>query len=394
MTAAPFNPALRAAAPAPIMAARAWTKDVVFPPDRPLIDLAQAAPTDPPPIELREAMAEAALNQAGAHLYGPVLGDAALREEIAQRWSRDYGAEIRPAEVAVTSGCNQAFCAALATLAGAGDEVILPVPWYFNHKMWLDMSGARAVPLPCDDAGLPSVERAAERITDRTRALVLVTPNNPTGAEYPAELVEAFYDLAEAKGLALIVDETYRDFDSRREPPHAIFSRPGWRDRFIHLYSFSKAYRLTGHRVGAMIAGEARLAEVEKFLDTVTICASRIGQIAALEGLRTLSQFVSGERDEFLARRKALEAEFARGVGAFRLRSAGAYFAYLEHPFAMTAEDLALSLVRDQSLLTLPGTFFAPEGDADADRTLRVAYANVGVAGIAAATERLRAFAP
>ena len=145
MTAAPYNPALRAAAPAPIMAARAWTKDVVFPPDRPLIDLAQAAPTDPPPIELREAMAEAALNQAGAHLYGPVLGDAALREEIAQRWSRDYGAEIRPAEVAVTSGCNQAFCAALATLAGAGDEVILPVPWYFNHKMWLDMSGARAV---------------------------------------------------------------------------------------------------------------------------------------------------------------------------------------------------------------------------------------------------------
>ena len=135
---------------------------------------------------------------------------------------------------------------------------------------------------------------------------MLVTPNNPGGVEYPAETLAAFRDLARAHGLALIVDETYRDFDSRTGRPHDLFTDPDWPDTLIQLYSFSKAYRLTGHRVGAVVASEARLAEVEKFLDTVAICPSQLGQIGALWGMQNLGQWLAGERAEILARRAAM----------------------------------------------------------------------------------------
>lgn len=391
MTAAPLNPALAGALASPIMTAAAWVAEAKFPADRPLINLAQAAPIGPPPQRLREAMATAALNDVEAHLYGPVLGDDELRTEIAARWSDAYGGAIDAVQVGITTGCNQAFCAAVASLAGAGDEVILPTPWYFNHKMWLDMIGAAAVPLPCGEDLTPDPEAAAALIGPRTKAIALVTPNNPTGAEYPAEIVAAFHDLAASRGVALIVDETYRDFDSRSGPPHDLFARAGWDETFIHLYSFSKAYRLTGHRIGAVIAGAARLAQIEKFLDTMTICPTRLGQIAALEGLRSQAAFVAGERAELIARRGALEAEFAAGVDGWRLRGAGAYFAYVEHPFDCAAEEAARRLVAERSLLILPGTFFAPAGDAAAERMMRIAYANVDAANIAETARRLRA---
>ena len=280
----PLNPAMAATEPPPVMEARRWLADATFTADRPLLNVSQAAPVDPPPLALRQALAEAAVNDPSAHLYGPVLGNPELRAEIAQQWSAAYGGTIRPDQVAITQGCNQAFTAALSTLAGAGDEVILPTPWYFNHKMWLDMQGITTVPLPAGPGLIPLADQAAKLITPRTRAIVLVSPNNPGGAEYPAETLRAFLDLARAHGLALIIDETYRDFDSRPGRPHALFEDPDWDDTLIHLYSFSKAYRLTGHRVGAIIAATDRLAEVEKFLDTVAICPGQLGQIAALWG--------------------------------------------------------------------------------------------------------------
>jgi len=125
---------------------------------------------------------------------------------------------------------------------------------------------------------MPNPAKAAALITPRTRAIVLVTPNNPTGAEYPDGLINAFFDLARANGLKLIVDETYRDFHADTGAPHTLFQRDDWQDTLVHLYSFSKAYRLTGHRMGALIAAPALLAEVEKFLDTVAICPGQIGQ--------------------------------------------------------------------------------------------------------------------
>ena len=388
--ATPINPQMAATFAPPVMEARRWLAGVTFPPDRPLINVSQAAPVDAPPLGLRQALADAALHDDGAHLYGPVLGMPELRAEVAAHWTASYGGTIRDAQVAITAGCNQAFCAAMATIAGSGDEVILPTPWYFNHKMWLDMQGVTAVPLDTGDSLIPDPAAAVRLLTPRTRAIVLVSPNNPGGVEYPASVLRGFFDLAQAHGLALIVDETYRDFDSRTGAAHDLFADPDWSDTLIQLYSFSKAYRLTGHRVGAITASEPRLAEVEKFLDTVAICPSSLGQRGALWGMRHLGQWLAGERAEILDRRAAMVAGFDQLPG-WRLLGCGAYFAYVEQPFALRSDDFARSLVRDAGVLLLPGTMFTPDGSAAGARQLRIAFANVDRVGIGQLFTRLAA---
>ncbi|MCT8329167.1 aminotransferase [Albidovulum sediminis] len=389
----PLNPAMAATFAPPVMEARRWLDGVTFPPDRPLLNVSQAAPVDPPPEGLRRAIAEAAMNDPAAHLYGPVLGLPELRAEVAAQWSAAYGGAIAPAEVAITQGCNQAFCAILSTLAGAGDEVILPTPWYFNHKMWLDMQGIATVPLATGASLIPDAAAAARLITPRTRAIVLVSPNNPGGVEYPAETLRAFFDLARAHGIALIVDETYRDFDARSGAPHDLFADPDWQGTLVHLYSFSKAYRLTGHRVGAIVADARQLAEVEKFLDCVAICPSQLGQIGALWGMRNLSQWVAGERDEILARRAAMQGAFADLPG-WRLMGCGAYFAYVAQDTGLPSPDLARRLVREAGVLMLPGTMFMPAGDPAGAAQMRIAFANVDRAGIAELARRLAGWHP
>lgn len=384
-----FNSAMTATEAPPVMEARRWLDGVRFPPERPLINVSQAAPVDPPPEPLRQAMADAVLSDPQAHLYGPVLGMPELRAEIANRWSASYGGTLTDSQVAITSGCNQAFAAVTATLAGHGDEVLLPTPWYFNHKMWLDMNGIRAVPLPTGQGLIPDAEVAASLLTPRSRAIVLVTPNNPGGAEYPAETLRAFRDLARERGIALIVDETYRDFHKQEGAPHDLFTDPDWDEVLIHLYSFSKAYRLTGHRVGAIAASPVRLAQVEKFLDTVTICPAQIGQIGALWGMRNLGDWLAGERREILDRRAAIEEGFPALPG-WRLLGAGAYFAYAEHPFDEPSDALAKRLVREAGVLLLPGTMFMPKGDPAGARQLRIAFANIDRAGISQLFDRLR----
>ena len=387
----PLTPAMQATDAPPVMEARRWLDGVVFSPDRPLINVSQAAPVDLPPLALRQAIAEAALNRPEAHLYGPVLGMDALRAEVASHWSRAYGGTITPDQTAITQGCNQAFCAAMSTLAGAGDEVIIPTPWYFNHKMWLDMQGVRTVPLATGPDLLPDPEAAAALLTPRSKAIVLVSPNNPGGVEYPAPLIAAFRDLARSHGIALILDETYRDFDSRTGPAHDLFTDPDWDDTLIQLYSFSKAYRLTGHRVGAITASVARLAEVEKFLDTVAICPGQLGQIGALWGMQNLQQWVAGERTEILTRRAAMQQGFS-ALPDWKLLGCGAYFAYVEHPFALPSDQLAKRLVTDAAILMLPGTMFQPPEHTIGARQLRIAFANIDSAGIKTLFDRLRAF--
>lgn len=124
----PLNPNLAATFPPPVMEARRWVDGKSFPADRPLINVSQAAPVDPPPETMREAMAEAVLSQPETHLYGPVLGLPALRAELAFNINRHYGSQVSAENIAITSGCNQAFAATIATLAAPGDEVILPTP--------------------------------------------------------------------------------------------------------------------------------------------------------------------------------------------------------------------------------------------------------------------------
>jgi len=388
----PLNPALAATLAPPVMEARRWLAETTLPEGLALLNLSQAAPVDPPPAAMRAAMARAIVEDPAIHLYSPVLGNPELREALARRSAALYGGTIAPAQVALTSGCNQAFCAAMATLAGPGDEVILPTPWYFNHHMWLTMQGVKTVPLGTGRDLLPDPDTCAALITARTRAIALVTPNNPGGVEYPPTLVAAFAELAARHGLALIIDETYRDFHTQDGPPHGLFADPGWDEVLIHLYSFSKAYRLTGHRVGAIAAHPARLAEIEKFLDTVTICVSGPGQMAALWGLNNLDDWLAGERLEILRRRAAMMAGFATLEG-WELLGCGAYFAYARHPFDAAAPEVARRLLREAGVLMLPGTMFRPDADAGGDgegaREMRIAFANADTGEIGELMRRL-----
>ena len=376
----------------PVMEARRWLEGVTFLADRPLINVSQAAPVDLPPEQMRAAMADIILNEPQAHLYGPVMGLPELRAEVATQWSAAYGASLTADNVAITSGCNQAFAAAISAIAQSGDEVLLPAPWYFNHKMWLDMAGVAARAIPTDAQLLPDPEATRALITERTRAISLVTPNNPAGVEYPPELVLAFFKLAQETGIKLIIDETYRDFHSQTGAPHGLFQQADWDQTLIHLYSFSKAFRLTGHRVGALISSPDLLAEAEKFLDTVAICPNQIGQFSALWGLRNLTEWLAGERFEILARRATIEAEMpALAAKGWTLKGCGAYFAYLEHPFEMASDVLAQKLVEEASILALPGTMFMPENEVAGQQHLRIAFANVDATGIAELFTRLKA---
>ena len=387
-----LNPNMAATFSPPVMEARRWLENAEISDDMPLINVSQAAPVDPPPQSLRDAMADFILNDDGSHLYGPVLGLPDLRAQIASDWSVGYGGKVAPDNVAITSGCNQAFAATIATLAAPGDEVILPTPWYFNHKMWLDMGGIKSVALETDDSLIPDAAKAEALITSKTRAISLVSPNNPGGVEYPAATLRAFYDLCANKGIALIVDETYRDFDSRTGAPHDLFTGD-WDDTLIQLYSFSKAYRLTGHRIGAIVASTDRLAEAEKFLDTVAICPNQLGQRAALWGMRNLGNWLGEQRVEILDRKDAIVEGFptleAKG---WRLLGCGAYFAYIEHPFDMASDVLAQKLVNEAAVLCLPGTMFTPKGDAAGKKQLRIAFANIDRAGVGELIKRLAAF--
>ena len=394
MTIANVNPNLFGTMTSPVMESRRWIEGMLFPDDKPLINVSQAAPVDPPPAPLREALANAVLNDVDCHLYGAVLGMDTLRKEVANQWSTSYRGELGQENVGITSGCNQAFCAAISSLCGPGDAVILPAPWYFNHKMWLDMAGIECRVLMCGEDMLPSAEEAVSLINNKVKAIVLVTPNNPCGVEYPPLLMDAFYELAKAAGISLVIDETYRDFHSRTGAAHALFERHDWQNNLIQLYSFSKAYRLTGHRVGAVISSAKRLAEIEKFLDTLTICPNQLGQRGALFGMRNLEGWLGDERAEILGRRAAMVEGF-KNLEGWKLKGCGAYFAYVSHPFLDSSDIVAQRLVKEASILALPGTMFSPiltkGGTGHAEAHFRIAFANIDIAEIGNLFKRLEA---
>jgi aspartate/methionine/tyrosine aminotransferase len=343
--------------------------------DLPLLDVSRAVPDYPPAEGLRTHLADLVMRDETS-FYTDVPGMPALRAATATHLNAEYGGDLTSSHVAITAGCNQAFCLAMSALAGPGDEVILPLPYYFNYQMWLAMQGISVVPLPFDDqtGGLPDPAMAAGLVTGKTKAVVLVTPNNPTGAEYPEATLNAFYDLAEAQGIALITDETYKDFRTASGTPHTLFQRDKWEDTFIHLYSFSKVYSLTGYRVGSITCGPRLMAEVSKLMDCVAICAPQIGQHAALYGLETLSPWRAEKRQLMQDRRTALQDAFQANDLRYELVSSGAFFGYVRHPFSdMDASAVARRLAVDIGVLALPGSAFGP----DQQRYLRFAFANL-----------------
>lgn len=385
----PVNPDLTDTGTPPIPAAQAWLAAYggSF---GPAINMSQAAPGNPPPQAMLDRLAGAARSPVATQ-YGRILGDTALVEAFAQDCSALYRADVAPAEIAVTAGCNMAYVAAMMAIARAGDSVLLPEPWYFNHEMTLRMLGIAVTALRCraEQGFVPDPEEAERLITPRTRAIVLVSPNNPTGAIYPPHVLGAFAALAARRGLWLVLDETYRDFlMAEREPPHALLQAPDLRRHLVQLYSFSKAYCMPGHRIGAMIAPPAFLAEVAKVLDCVQISPPRVGQMALAWAIPALAAWREESRRTILSRAGAFRSALARTNG-WSISSLGAYFSYVRHPFdGRPGAEVAQRLASDAGVLALPGTYFG--GPAQASH-LRFAFANADEAAIARIAERLDA---
>jgi len=246
-----MNPLLLDTGSPPIPAVHGWAARYSGA-QGPMLDMCQAAPGYPPAPELLARLSEEAGKPDNAR-YGAIIGDPALRQVYAAWVSEAHGGQVGADQVAITAGCNQAFTLAMMAVAQRGDRVMLPVPWYWNHKMTLDMLGIEAVPLPCEpgDGFVPDPDHAEPLLDGRTRALVLITPNNPTGAVYPPEVIARFRDLCRRRSVWLILDETYRDLlPAGQERAHDLFADPDWADTVIGLYSFSKSFATPGHRLG------------------------------------------------------------------------------------------------------------------------------------------------
>lgn len=349
-----------------------------------LIDLSQAVPGYPAHQDLLTAMGKAAADPESLS-YGAIEGEPDLRHAYADHMAGLYAADVSPDEVIITAGCNQAFITAAMAVAGAGDQVLMTRPAYFNHDSTLAMTGVETgfVETRAEDGFIPQIDAIEAAITDRTRALALVSPNNPTGAVYPPQRLNEIADCCHRCGLWLILDETYRDFLPPEQTPHHLLSGAA-RDRVILLYSFSKSYAIPGHRLGAITAPVNAVAEMTKIMDNIQICAPRAAQRALAPMITTLTPWRQENARRMQDRAKAFTAAFEELAG-WQITSMGAYFGYVRHPGTDGSIAMAEQLVRDAGVLTIPGTFF---GDGQ-ESFLRFAFANAEVDAINQLPERL-----
>jgi aspartate/methionine/tyrosine aminotransferase len=364
-------------------------RDVAGDVERPLLDLSQAAPPYPPAPEVVERVIDVAKAPDGA-AYTPVPGILPLRRAIAEELSRDYAGAVEPPDVVVTAGCNQAFSLVAEALTGPGDEVIIPLPYYFNHDMWLRMHGVQPVYLEPDARLVARAADAEALVTPRTRAIVLVTPGNPTGVTIPPGEIAAFAELARHHDIALILDETYRSFRDTPEPAHPLFADPSWRSTLVSLHSYSKDLAIPGYRVGSVVAAPELNRQLLKLMDCVAICAPRIGQEAALAGLTRAATWRAERIAEIAQRRAWLGEALSDRPGGFEAVSLGGFFAWVRHPFAdRSTPDVVRDLIFKHNVLVIPGTAFLPEDR----RMLRVSAGPIDKVAAAALAERLTAVA-
>lgn len=357
---------------------------------RPLLNLSQAAPSFPTAPVIADHIATVAASDDGGR-YCPQQGLPELRDLFAAELSRDYQGTVGAEQILITAGCNQAFCLVSSAIAEPGDEVLLPVPFYFNHDMWLKLDGVVSTYVEAAEGVVPTVEEVRATITDQTKAIVLVTPGNPTGAIVPGTEIEAWADLAAEHDVLLILDETYRSNRQTTEPAHGLFARPGWDDHVVSLHSFSKDLAIPGYRVGAVVGRPDLIAEAMKLLDCVAICAPRIGQEAVIAGLRHATDWRAEQAARIAEAQTHFEAVMADEPGGFKLEASGAYFGWVRHPFdGDIAESVVRRLVVDHDILVIPGSAFTPQDESH----LRFSFANLSKAELDDLATRLKSINP
>lgn len=349
------------------------------------ISLGQGVVHYGPPPEALEAAAAFGGNP-GDHLYQHVQGVPGLRERIASKLVAENDIPVRDEhEVFVTAGGNMAFMAALYAITSAGDEVILPTPYYFNHEMAITMLDAVPVLVPTDTNYQLDLDRLEAAITPKTRAIVTVSPNNPTGAVYPEASLQAVNALCARHGLYHISDEAYEYFvyEGAAHVSPGRFS--GASPHTISLYSLSKAYGFAGWRIGYLHAPAHLHMALAKALDTLLISAPTICQQAAIGALDAGKAYTQGYVEGLTALRK----QVLDALGALESRvhlptPDGAFYALLRVNTPREPLDLVRYLIENHRVAVIPGTAFGIEGCA-----IRVAFGALQASTVAEGIGRL-----
>jgi len=351
-----------------------------------VINLGQALPGWGPPPSALDAAARALADE-DTHVYSADAGLPALREALAARLRQTHDADVAADEILITAGANQAFLVAAMTAIDAGDEVLLPSPFFINHQMSIEAIGAVpiAVPLREDEGFALRWSDLAGHVTSRTRAVVLCSPSNPTGAVIdPGELERIAAGLA-ARDVTLICDETYHRLVYDQAVHRSGASLPGWRRHVIVVGTCSKSFGMTGWRVGYLLAGADVCEQAIKLQDAMIICAPVIAQRAALAAIEQDWDYPLRFGPELAARRATLAREIDRMPGWRWTRTGGGLFAFVRIEGCRDSAALAARALAETHVVTIPGSMFGASGEG----CLRLSYGAVASERLAEACRRL-----
>ncbi len=351
------------------------------------ISLGQGVVHYPPPPEALGRLSEA-LAVPERHRYAHVAGLPALLERIRHKLADENGIAVGDEQaVVVTAGGNMAFLQAVLALVEPGDEVILPTPYYFNHEMAVGIAGGRAVLVPTDETSYqPSVEAIRAALSERTRAVVTVSPNNPTGAVYDEGTLRAINALCRAHGVMHIHDAAYEYFTYDGHRAFSPGSIEGAAGHTLSLFSLSKAYGMAAWRIGYMALPAALLPAVKKIQDTNLICAPVPGQVAALGAMEVGAAYTQ----RFLpalaeVRRLVIEALATLGDRVAVAPARGAFYVFARVRTDLDDLTLVRRLIAEHRVAVIPGSTFGVRDGC----SLRIAYGALRRDTVAEAMERL-----
>ncbi|HQR33337.1 MAG TPA: pyridoxal phosphate-dependent aminotransferase [Blastocatellia bacterium] len=305
------------------------------------------------------------------HKYQAVYGIPVLLEQIEAKLQNENGIDLNGSRIVVTAGGNIAFINALLAIADAGDEVILQTPYYFNHEMAITMANCKPVLVPTDENYQLQPQRIAEAITERTRAVVTISPNNPTGAVYPESALREVNDLCRQRGIYHIHDEAYEYFtygDAKHFSPGSI---PGSSEYTISLYSLSKAYGFASWRIGFMVIPGHLFSAVNKIQDTILICPPVVSQFAAAGSMKVGAGYCRQKVHQLAEVRHLVLTELQQLKDVAVIPpSDGAFYFFLKLNSELKPLALVERLVKEHSVAAIPGSAFGMESGC----YLRVAY--------------------
>ena len=356
------------------------------------ISLGQGVVHYGPPREALIAVQEA-LADPVTHEYNDGAGVPPLVDALAAKLRTENGIDVaRGSRVMVTAGANMAFVHAVFAVTEPGDEIILPVPFYFNHEMAIEMAGCKAVRVATDDRYQLRLDAIARAITPRTRAVVSVSPNNPSGAVFGEPSLRALSELCRERGLYHFADEVYEYFTYDGVRHFSPASIPGAETYTVSMYSLSKAYGFAGWRLGYMAYPEHLAAAMMKSQDTILVCATVASQVAALAALEVGRAYSAPYVRELADVREIVRRELLSLAPLVTVPPADGAFYVLLNVNADRAgrgrlTDMAIAerLVREYRVAVVPGTAFGMTDGC----YFRVAYGALQKATVAEGIGRL-----